>query len=135
MFTKEDILARLQNGESIDAIAKELTSVINEANKAFVDEKAKKEAALIQEKEELQAILIDLFDWMGKHYNMDVSDVKAHLTAEQAIDLMDSCKEYFDAINELKQLTFPAKPVVKVKTSASQRADDIINQFLESKGW
>lgn len=40
MYTKEDIVARLQNGESIDAIAKELTSVINEANKAYVEEKA-----------------------------------------------------------------------------------------------
>ena len=135
MYTKEDIVARLQNGESIDAIAKELTAVINEANKAYVDEKAKKEAALVQEKEELQAILSDLFDWMGKHYDMDVSDVKARLTADQAIDLMDACKEYFDAINELKHLTFPAKPVVKVKTMAPKAADEIINEFLKNKGW
>ena len=135
MYSKEEIIARLQNGESIDAIANELTSVINEANNVYNEEKAKKEAALVQEKEELQTILNNLFDWMGKHYDMDVSDVKAHLTADQAIDLMDSCKEYFDAINELKRLTFPAKPVVKVKTMAPQTADDIINQFLQNKGW
>lgn len=135
MYTKEDILARLQNGESVDSIAKELTTVINEANQTYIEEKSKKEAAKIQEKEKLQDILNDLFDWMGNHYDMDVSDVKANLTADQAIDLMDSCKGYFDAINELKHLTFPAKPVVKVKTMAPKAADEIINEFLKNKGW
>ena len=35
MFNKEDILARLQNGDSADAIAQEMAAALNEAQTAF----------------------------------------------------------------------------------------------------
>ena len=51
-----DILARLRNGEDVDAIAKELIDALNEANAAFQKEEEEKarlaEAKAIQEERE-----------------------------------------------------------------------------------
>lgn len=41
MFDTKDILARLQNGETIDSIAAEMTAVLNEANDAYEAANAK----------------------------------------------------------------------------------------------
>ena len=143
MFDEKTILARLQNGEDAQKIADEMAAMINAANKAYAEQKAAEEAAKaaaakaeVQKKEELQDILDMFCDWFGTYYDMDVAEIKSELKADQVIELVDSLKEYIEAMKGLEAMF--NKPVVKpvkkiVKPAAN--ADDTINQFLKQMGW
>lgn len=144
MFDVNDILARLQNGEDAQKIADEMAATLNLANKTYEDQKAKAEAeakrAEIQKKEELQDILDMFVDWFGTYYGIDTAEVKEELAADQVIELIDSLKEYIDAIKGLESM-FDKKPAVKpaVKVIKSNtkpaNADETINAFLNKMGW
>ena len=146
MFDEKTILARLQNGENVQKIADEMAAMINAANKTYADQKAAEEAAKaaaaraeIQKKEDLQEIL-DLFcDWFGTYYNMDAAEIKSELKAEQVIELVDSLKEYIEAMKGLEAVfgvKNATKPAVKViKSNTKPNADETINDFLNKMGW
>lgn len=144
MFDVNDILARLQNGEDAQKIADEMAATLNLANKTYEDQKAKAEAeakrAELQKKEELQDILDMFVDWFGTYYGIDTAEVKEELAADQVIELIDSLKEYIDAIKGLESM-FDKKPAVKpaVKVIKSNtkpaNADETINAFLNKMGW
>ena len=148
MFDEKTILARLQNGEDAQTIANEMAAMINAANKVYADQKAAEEAAKaaaakaeVQKKEELQSIL-DLFcDWFGTYYNMDVAEIKAELKADQVIELVDSLKEYMEAIKGLESMLKVKKPAAPVGTKVIKsntkpaNADETINAFLSKMGW
>ena len=143
MFTEKDILARLQNGEDVQKIADEMAKMINAANKTYTDQKAAEEAAKaaaakteVQKKEELQSIL-DLFcDWFGTYYKMDVAEIKSELKADQVIELIDSLKEYIEAIKGLESM-FSMKNAPKIIKSNTKpkSADEQISDFLNKMGW
>ena len=143
MFNEKDILARLQNGEDVQKIADEMAKMINAANKTYTDQKAAEEAAKAaaakaedQKKEELQSIL-DLFcDWFGTYYGMNVEDLKSELKAEQVIELIDSLKEYIEAVKGLESM-FNMKNAPKIIKSNTKpkNADEQINDFLKKMGW
>lgn len=144
MFTEKDILARLQNGEDVQKIADEMAKMINAANKTYTDQKAAEEAAKAaaakaegQKKEELQSIL-DLFcDWFGTYYGMNVEDLKSELKADQVIELIDSLKEYIDAVKGLESMFSMknAPKIVKTNPHKSKSADEQISDFLNKMGW
>ena len=146
MFDEKTILARLQNGENVQKIADEMAAMINAANKAYADQKAAEEAAKaeaakaeIQKKEELQDILDMFVDWFGTYYGVNAESVKAELTADQVIELVDSLKEYIEAMKGLEAMFGKpvAKPAVKVIKSNTKptNADETINDFLKKMGW
>ena len=145
MFDEKTILARLQNGEDAQTIADEMAAMINAANKAYTDQKAAEEAAKkkneIQKKEDLQEILDMFVDWFGVHYDMDVAEIKAELTADRVIELIDSLKEYMEAIKSLeamlgvKKVAKPAGARVIKSNTKPKSADDKINDFLKNMGW
>lgn len=144
MFNEKDILARLQNGEDVQKIADEMAAALNQANKVYTDQKAKEEAAKAaaakaegQKKEELQSIL-DLFcDWFGTYYDMDVAEIKSELKADQVIELIDSLKEYIDAVKGLESMFSMknAPKIVKTNPHKSKSADEQISDFLNKMGW
>ena len=147
MFDEKTILARLQNGEDAQKIADEMAAMINAANKMYTDQKAAEEAAKaaaakaeVQKKEDLQEILDMFCDWFGTYYEMDVENLKSELKADQVIELIDSIKEYVEAIKGLetmfsvKNATKPAVKVIKSNTKPAN-ADETINDFLKKMGW
>ena len=141
MFDETTILARLQNGEDAQTIANEMAAMINAANKAYADQKAAEEAeakrAENQKKEDLQEIL-DLFvEWFGTYYDIDVEEIKDELKVDQVIELIDSLKEYIEAMKGLEALFGVKKPAVKVIKSNTKpaNADETITQFLNKMGW
>lgn len=147
MFDEKTILARLQNGEDVQNIANEMAAMINAANKTYADQKAAEEAAKaaaakveVQKREELQAILDMFCDWFGTYYEMDVAEIKSELKADQVIELVDSLKEYIEAVKGLetmfsvKNATKPAVKVIKSNTKPAN-ADETINAFLNKMGW
>ena len=136
MFDEATILARLQNGEDAQTIANEMAAALNKVNKMHQDtlakqaaEKAAAERAEVQKKEELQDILDMFVDWFGTHYGVDAEAIKAELTAESVIELVDSLKGLEAMFGKPA-----AKPVKKIVKPAAN-ADETINDFLKKMGW
>ena len=147
MFDEATILARLQNGEDAQTIANEMAAALNKVNKMHQDtlakqaaEKAAAERAEVQKKEELQDILDMFVDWFGAYYGVDAEAIKTELTAESVIELVDSLKEYIEAMKGLeamfnvKNVTKPAVKVIKSNTKPAN-ADETISAFLNKMGW
>ena len=143
MFDEKTILARLQNGEDAQTIADEMAAMINAANKTYTDQKAAEAAKKqneLQKQEDLQEILDMLYDWFSVYYNMDVKEIKSELSADQVIELIDSLKEYFEALKGLEDLfsvknaTKPTPKIIKSNTKPKS-ADEQISDFLNKMGW
>ena len=143
MFDEKTILARLQNGEDAQKIADEMAAMINAANKTYTDQKAAEAAKKqneLQKEEDLQEILDMLYDWFDIYYNMDIKEIKSELKADQVIELIDSLKEYFEALKGLEDLfsvknaTKPTPKIIKSNTK-SKSADEQISDFLNKMGW
>lgn len=138
MFDEKTILARLQNGEDAQKIADEMAAVLNQANKTYADQKAAEEAAKkrneVQKKEDLQEIL-DLFtEWFKTYYGIDA---KGELEADTVLELIDSIKDYVEALKDLEALFDIKKPAVKgIKSNTKPKsADEQIRDFLNKMGW
>ena len=138
MFDEKTILARLQNGEDAQKIADEMAAVLNQANKAYADQKAVEEATKkrneVQKKEDLQEIL-DLFtEWFKTYYGIDA---KGELEADAVLELIDSIKDYVEALKDLEAIFGIKKPAVKATKSNTKpkNADEQIRDFLNKMGW
>ena len=141
MFDEKTILARLQNGEDAQTIANEMAAIINAANKTYTDQKAAEEAAKaaaakaeVQKKEDLQKILDMFADWFKTYYDIEARD---ELEADAVLELIDSLKEYVEALKGLESMFSIKKPAVKVIKSNTKpkSADEQINDFLKKMGW
>ena len=138
MFDEKTILARLQNGEDAQKIADEMAAALNQANKAYADQKAAEEAAKkqneVQKKEDLQEILDMFADWFKTYYGIET---KGELEADAVLELIDSIKEYVEALKGLESMLGAKKPATKVIKSNTKpaNADETINAFLNKMGW
>ena len=141
MFDEKEILTRLQNGEDVQTIANEMANLINKVNKTYTDQKAAEEAAKakteVQKVEKLQYILDRFIDWFGTYYNVDIEFIKNELDADSVIELIDSIKEYIEALKDLESMFDIKKPAVKATKSntKSKSSDEKINDFLKKMGW
>lgn len=72
MQNVNEIVSRLNQGESLENIAAELTAVLNEAKKTYDAEKEASaravEARRVQKREELEYIVRDAAAWIGEFY-------------------------------------------------------------------
>ena len=140
MFDEKAILTRLQNGESIEDIANEMSNLINKVNKTYTDQKAAEEAAAakaeVQKKEDLQEILDMFTDWFNAYYGIETD---GKLEADVVIELIDSIKEYVETLNDLESIFSIKKHAVKATKnnakSKSKSSDEKINDFLKKMGW
>ena len=137
MFDEKTILARLQNGEDAQKIADEMAAALNQANKAYADQKAAEEAAKkqneVQKKKDLQEILDMFADWFKTYYDIET---KGELEADAVLELIDSIKEYVEALKGLETM-FSMKNAPKIIKSNTKpaNADETINAFLNKMGW
>ena len=140
MFDEKVILTRLQNGESVEDIANEMANLINKVNKTYADQKAAEEAAKAkaetQKKEDLQEILDMFTDWFNAYYDIEVD---GKLEADAVLELIDSIKEYIEALNDLESIFGIKKSAVKATKSnaksKSKSSDEKISDFLKQMGW
>ena len=140
MFDEKVILTRLQNGESVEDIANEMANLINKVNKTYADQKAAEEAAKAkaetQKKEDLQEILDMFTDWFNAYYDIEVD---GKLEADDVLELIDSIKEYIEALNDLESIFGIKKSAVKAtKSNAKSKfksSDEKISDFLKQMGW
>ena len=134
MFDTNYFLTRLQNGEDLDKIGKEIADMMNAANAAYEAEKAKEaEAAALAEKEmakkELIEELIEIIQELAILEGVDPEDMK--VTDEEVEDICAAFTDMFKAMKDLKKMfaATPAKPTVKVK-KIDRTDDQILADFL-----
>ena len=140
MFDEKVILTRLQNGEDVQTIANEMANLINKVNKTYTDQKAAEEAAKAkaetQKKEDLQEILDMFTDWFNAYYGIETD---GKLEADAVLELIDSIKEYVEALNDLESIFSIKKSAVKATKSnaksKSKSSDEKISDFLKQMGW
>lgn len=119
---KNDILARLMNGESAEDIAKEMTAMLNDASKAYADQKKDKEKMARAE-----AVANAIND-----YAAYVGYKGAELKGEDVIKVMDSfLKFYKDPGNFKIELPgFHFETSSKGTTKKGKTVDEILNDWI-----
>ena len=141
MFDEKVILTRLQNGESVEAIAKELTDVLNKANHKYEDSKRAAEEA--KQKRELakRSELKALAQMAGKWYNDYIATSEEEKVAfGQALQEAD-IEEVIELFESVHEIIVPLLSVIdppvqkKEKKKAQKNTDDVINTFLKNMGW
>ena len=151
MFTKADILARLQNGDTVDDIAAEMANALNEAEaekKALDAElaaKEKEETRVLEAKRvAVDGMLDAVCDYLVASGEGDlITDIK-DIDTDKVIEMLDGSIEMAKSLEKLKGLEFPmfgingpvAKPKVhKIVVDADKAsADEVIGDFLKKFG-
>lgn len=141
MFDEKVILTRLQNGESVEAIAKELTSVLNTANHKYEASKRAAEEAKRKRDASKRSELKALVQMAGKWYNDYIATTEEEKVAinealneadiEEMIELFENLHELFISLNWAIEPTIQKKKETKPK----QNTDDVISDFLSQMGW
>lgn len=131
MFDKAYIVARLQNGEDVQKIADEMAKMINEAQDEYKAQKAEAEKVEVQKKEELTAIVEMYADWFCKYYGYDREKITA-LNVDTAIELIEECMEYVDALTELESILKPKKTAEK---TIKKEPQSVLDDFIKEMGW
>ena len=109
MFSKDDILARLQKGESMDDIASEMADMLNaakeekdalDAQKKEIDrvEKAKEEAALV--------MLDGLSDYLVATGNEELQKEIVNVDVRKVVESLDQSMDLVTKLLKLRDLEF-----------------------------
>ena len=144
-FTKEDILARLQNGETTDAIAAEMAAALNEAEaekKALDAEKVAKEKEETRALEAKRVAVDNMLDAVCDYLVASgegglITDIK-DIETDKVIEMLDDSIKIAKSLEKMKDLEFPMfsvnnLPKAKI-TVASDSADKVISEFLKNLG-
>ena len=136
-FTKEDILARLQNGDSVDEIAKEMSDVLNAAHADY--ESAKQVDAKANRVMEAKRVAVDnmldaVCDYLVASGEGDLITHIKDIETDKIIELFDDSIKMAKSLEKLKNLEFPMNlPKAKIAV-ASDSADKVISEFLKNLG-
>ena len=152
MFTKADILARLQNGDTVDEIAAEMANALNEAEaekKALDAELAAKEKEETRVLEAKRAAVNDMLDAMCDYLvaagESDLIEDLREVDTDKVIEMLDSSIKMAKSLEQLKELQFPFAELHKAATinprvhkivvdADAEDADKVIGDFLKSLG-
>ena len=151
-FTKEDILARLQNGETAEDIALEVATALNEAEaekKALDAEKVAKEREEARVSAAKRVAVNDMLDAVCDYLVAsgegdlikDIKDIKT----DKVIEMLDGSINMAKSLEKLKDLQFPLGELHKAATinprvhkivvdADEDNADEVIGNFLKSLG-
>lgn len=139
MFSSNDILARLQDGEDATKIAQEMADALNKAldMKRQVDETvAKAETAQRnQMKNEIISGLQKMFNWLNRNYP-DISKSMNEMTADKWNELADACLEALDELVSLNKMFVGLEDIFEkknpTKPTGDANIDVILNEFLRT---
>lgn len=152
MFTKADILARLQNGDTVDDIAAEMAAALNEAEaekKALDAELAAKEKEKTRVLEAKRVAVDDMLDAMCDYLvaagESDFIDDIKEVETDKVIEMLDGSIEMAKSLEKLKGLQFPLGELHKAATinprvhkivvdADEDDADKVIGDFLKQFG-
>ena len=151
-FTKEDILARLQNGETAEDIALEVATALNEAE---AEKKALDAEKVAKEKEETRVLnakrvavdeMLDaVCDYLVAAGEDDFIKDLNEIDTDKVIEMLDGSIEMAKSLEKLKDLQFPLGELHKAATinprvhkivvdADEDNADQVIGDFLKQFG-
>lgn len=141
MFNKDDIIARLAAGETLDDIAQEITKALNEANAAYVAQQAETQK-LEYGKRILQTILDYMTTFHADHVITKelVAEGITDKSARDAYEMLDQSVEMVDkfgkAFGELESVfaKSPAPAQLKRDGVSVIQGNDAIAEFLSKHG-
>lgn len=140
MFNSNDLLARIQAGESPDVIADEFAKQLNYAMELDNKQKAA-EAAAKKEAEEkaakdakLDACVQKMADALSEYISLSHPDLHAALDEEDLLDLKDLRTSLDAALASVSLALSIANVAAKTDTKATKSPDDAISQFLKNFG-
>ena len=160
MFDMNDILERLRNGQSVDAIASELSEAINKANSTYQAELAAKAAAEKQKAEAIDICCDSIADYVMHYLETAHPDLlKEIVEIDEEFEITgDHVKEFLEhsvsAItpmlkiakafgveeNEAEEIAFTGKPVTKPafmpmdKAETDENLDKVFDKFFKVYG-
>ena len=152
MFTKADILARLQNGDTVDDIAAEMANALNEAEaekKALDVEKVAKEREEARVSAAKRVAVNDMLDavcdYLVASGESDFIEDLKEIHTDKVIEMLDGSINMAKSLKKLKDLQFPLGELHKAATTNPRvhkivvgadedNADEVIGNFLKSLG-
>jgi DNA mismatch repair ATPase MutS len=145
MFDVNEILARLQNGDSAEDLAAEMSKALNAAEAKFQEakEKAVAEAKALEKEAKLndlaETILLAIDEYISIRCPEAMDTEGVDMEVAEFRELLD---ELLDSIVKMRELfgdiAVPAFKVSKTEPKAPKklkRADDKIADFLKTMGW
>ena len=112
MFNKDDILARLHYGDSVDEIATEMATALNAAKTAYDEAEAKRieeEKKIVQEKEIKRSSVVRIIEAFADYAKLmgkrEIADKLGAMTDNE----LDDVAEAFDAMIELTEMAEKVK--------------------------
>ena len=113
MYTKEDLLARLQNGEDLADIADELANALNEAQKEYdeitkrvAQEEAEAERVAHAKEEAVLMILDGLSDYLIACGEGDLQAEIVDCDINKLIEMLDGAIEMTKSLKRLQMVEF-----------------------------
>ena len=152
MFTKADILARLQNGDTVDEIAAEMANALNEAEaeKKAIDAelaaKEKEETRVLNAKRVAVNDMLDaVCDYLVAAGEGDFIEDLKDIDTDKVIEMLDGSINMAKSLEKLKDLQFPLGELHKAATinpkvhkivvdADKASADEVIGDFLKKFG-
>ena len=151
MFDKSEILARLQNGDTMDEIAKEMSEALNAAQQQYQEETIKANAEKLEAQRILDAkrvavdmMLDGLCDYLVAAGEETLLKEVEDVDTDEVVEALDSIVVFTKSMEALKGLEFPLTPTAKrtcgegndmpkvsVKVVDPKNADMIIKSFLK----
>ena len=110
MFTKEDIIARLKNGDSIDTIADEISDTLNAAQEEYAiqkEEKAKDAAVKEAKLCAAEAIIDDLCDFACASGDDEAVELFNSFEPQYMVEALDSTLLMLKDLMKLEETLFP----------------------------
>lgn len=154
MYNVDEIVARLQNGDSLDAIGNELANLLNDANAKHLaiqkaeEEKRAAEVRNAQRTATRHELLWDVLEAIQNYasytdYAAVVDKWKAEVTNEDIVELDEQMIELFKTVEMLAQLNFNIKAIAPkqenvqkdVKKVAAVDPNKALGDFLKMMGW
>jgi hypothetical protein len=153
MFDMNDILERLRNGQSVDAIASELTDAINKANSTYQAELAAKEAAEKQKAETITVCCDSIADYVMHYLETAHPDLLKEIAEiDEDFEITgDHVKEFLEhsvvAIgpmlkvakvfgvekeeDEMEEIAFTGKPIFNPVTTTKAETDENLDKVFD----
>ena len=114
MFDKADILARLQNGDSMDEIAKEMTDALNAAHADYESAKqADAEATRVMNAKRVavDGMLDCLCDFLVAAGEDELIEDLKDVDTDVVVDMLESAVELTKTLEKLGNLEFAGLPI------------------------
>lgn len=136
MYSVDNLLAQLKNGESADSIAKSFSDALNEAI-ALQKEEQEKDSIKVKKTEKMTNIMQLVIDFISEFYpevvkNIDINSWTVDESlVEETINEMDKLVAEANSLLALLPSRRSEKPVSKVKSCKEINFNDVINKFFD----